>query len=435
MIVSLMMSAVDRPAASRYRWTICALLFVATVIAYLDRGILGFLKVDLGKQIGWNDITYGNIATSFKWGYGFGIVVAGWFTDWLGTRKAFAIAIVMWSLAAMSPGMATSALTFGIAMFLLGICEAANFPACIKTVAEWFPNKERALATSIFNSGANIGNMLPAAVVPMLVLAFTGPLGRDAWRGAFAVCGSIGFIWLVFWLRMYGKPESHPRVSAAELADIQSDPAERLERVPWAKLLPCKETWAFGGAKFLTDGVWWFYSFWLPGYWQTTFHRSLGGTSLPLMLAFGVSILGGLYGGYLPGALIKRGKRVGTARKTALFVCAVCVLPLVLMPFIPNLWGMVALAALAMAAHQGFSANLFTVPSDLFPKAAVASVVGIGGALGAAGGGLLDQFVSHIVHWTNSYVLVFALCGSAYMLALLLLHLLTPKYAPAQPQY
>ena len=430
-----MTTAIDRPAASRYRWTICALLFVATVIAYLDRGILGFLKVDLGKQIGWNDITYGNISTAFKWGYGIGIVVAGWFTDWLGTRKAFAIAIVMWSIAAMSPGLANSAITFGVAMFLLGICEAANFPACIKTVAEWFPKKERALATSIFNSGANVGNMLPAAVVPVLVLAFTGPLGRDAWRGAFVVCGAIGFIWLVLWLRMYGKPESHPRVSTTELEYIQSDPPERLERVPWAKLLPCKETWAFGGAKFLTDGVWWFYSFWLPGYWQTTFNQKLGGTSLPLIVAFGVSTLGGLYGGYLSGALIKRGKSVGAARKTVLFLCAVCALPIVLMPLVPNLWCGVALAALAMAAHQAFSANLFTVPSDLFPKAAVASVIGIGGALGACGGGLLDQYVSHMVKWTGSYIPVFSLCGTAYLLALIPLNLLTPRYAPARPKY
>ena len=431
-----MTTAINRPAASRYRWTICALLFVATVIAYLDRGILGILKVDLASKFGWDDITYGNISMDFKWGYGFGIAVAGYFTDWLGTRKAFSIAIVMWSVAAMLPGLANSAFTFGAAMFLLGICEAANFPACQKTVAEWFPRKERALATSLFNAGANVGNMLPPAVVPVLVLAFAGVLGSgNAWRGAFAACGSIGFLWLAFWLRMYRKPESHPRVSADELAYIQSDPAERTERVPYAKLFPCKETWAFGGAKFLTDGVWWFYSFWLPGSWQITFHQKLGGTSLPLMIAFGVSILGGIGGGYLSGALIKRGKSVGMARKSAMLVCAVSALPVILMPFMPNLWCGVALAALAMAAHQGFSNNLFTVPSDLFPKVAVGSVIGIGGAMGAAGGALLDQFVSHIVLWTHSYVPVFGLCGSAYLLGLLLLHSLTPKYTQANPKY
>jgi ACS family hexuronate transporter-like MFS transporter len=430
-----MTTVIDRPVVSRYRWTICALLFVATVVAYLDRGILGFLKVDLGKQIGWDDVTYGTISSLFKWGYGFGIAVAGYFTDWLGTRKAFAIAIVLWSIAAMSPGMANSAFTFGAAMFLLGICEAANFPACQKTVAEWFPRKERALATSLFNSGASVGNMLPAAVVPVLVMAFAGLLGRDSWRAVFVVCGSVGFIWLAFWLRMYRLPENHSKVSAEELKYIQCDPAERVERVPYIKLLPCKETWAFGGAKFLTDGVWWFYSFWLPAYWQITFHQKLGGTSIPLIIAFGVSILGGIGGGYLSGALIKRGKSVGTARKTAMLVCAITVIPIVLMPFAPSLWWGVALAALAMASHQGFSNNLFTVPSDLFPKVAVASVIGLGGALGAAGGALLDLFVGHIVRWTGSYVPVFALCGSAYLLALLLLHSLTRKYAPAQLKY
>jgi ACS family hexuronate transporter-like MFS transporter len=427
-----MTTAINRPAASRYRWIICALLFVATVIAYVDRGILGFLQVDLGKEIGWDKVTYGYIASSFKWGYMLGIVVAGWFTDWLGTRKAFAIAIVMWSIAAMSPGLATSALTFGFAMFLLGICEAANFPACIKTVAEWFPRKERALSTSIFNSGANIGNFMVPAIVPLLVLAFK-------WRGAFVAAGSIGFIWLAFWLWLYRKPEEHPRVSATELAYIQCDPPERVERVPWARLLPCKETWAFSGAKFLTDGVWWFYSFWMPTYWRETFytnghHLTMQDTSLPLMIAFGVSILGGLYGGYLSGALIDRGKSVGTARKSALFLCAICIVPMVMVPFIYNLWVTVGIACLAMAAHQGWSANLFTVPSDLFPKAAVASVTGIGGCLGAAAGALLDLFVGHWVRY-HSYVLVFAVCGCTYLVALLLLHLITPKYTPANPKY
>jgi ACS family hexuronate transporter-like MFS transporter len=423
-----MTPAFERPAVSRYRWVMCALLFAATVVAYVDRGILGYLEVTLRKEIGWDTISYSYISATFKVAYGIGLLVAGWFTDRLGTRKGFAIAIVLWSFAAMSPGLATSTLTFGIAMFFLGLGEAANFPACIKTVAEWFPRKERALSTSIFNSGANIGNMLVPALVPLLVMAFT-------WRGAFVVAGSSGFVWLAFWLWLYRRPEQHPRVSMAELAHIQSDPPENLARVPWARLLPCKETWAFGVAKFLTDGVWWFYSFWLPSYWQNTFHLSIQGIRFPMMLAFTVSILGGLYGGYLSGALIKRGKSVNVARKTALFVCAVCILPVILVPFVPSLWVTVGLVCLAMAAHQGWSANLFTVPSDLFPKAAVASVVGIGGMLGAGGGALLDMFVGHYVQWTHSYVLVFAVCGCAYLVALLLLHLISPKFAPARPKY
>ncbi len=416
--------AIDRPERSRYRWVICGLLFFATVVAYIDRGIFGYLKETLQQEMGWDDITYGNIAALFKVAYAIGLVVAGWFTDRLGTRKAFAIAIVLWSFAAMSPGLATSAVTFGIAMFFLGLGEAANFPACIKTVAEWFPRKERALSTSLFNSGANIGAMLVPVIVPILVVAFT-------WRGAFAAAGATGFVWLTFWLWLYRRPEEHPRVSKAELAHIQSDPPENLARVPWARLLPCKETWAFGLAKLLTDGVWWFYIFWLPGYWQKTFHLTLEGNRLPVMLSFGISIVGGIYGGYLSGALIKRGESVGVARKTALFLCALCILPIVLVPFVNSLWMVVGLVCLAMAAHQGWSANLFTVPSDLFPKAAVASVVGIGGFLGACAGAGFDVFVGHIVQWTHSYVAVFAVCGCTYFLALLLLHLMSPKFAPA----
>jgi MFS transporter, ACS family, hexuronate transporter len=423
-----MTPAIIRPAASRYRWVICALLFFATVVAYIDRGILGYLEVSLRKEIGWDTITYSYISASFKVAYAIGLVVAGWFTDWLGTRKAFAIAIVLWSFAAMSPGLATSALTFGIAMFLLGLGEAANFPACIKTVAEWFPRKERALSTSLFNSGANVGAMLVPVLVPILVVAFT-------WHGAFFAAGASGFIWLAFWLWLYRKPEEHPRVSAAELALIQSDPAENAARVPWARLLPCKETWAFAGAKFLTDGVWWFYIFWLPGYWQRTFHLSLEGNRLPVMLAFGVAAVGSIYGGYLSGALIKRGKSLNVARKSALFLCALCVLPVVLVPFVNSLPVVVGLVCLAMAAHQGWSANLFTVPSDLFPKAAVASVVGIGGLLGAGAGAGFDVFVGQIVTLTHSYVVVFAVCGSTYFLALLLLHLITPNFTPAKLKY
>lgn len=417
----------ERPSSSHFRWVICALLFFATVVAYIDRGILGFLKDFLQQRIGWDDITYSYVSATFKVAYGIGLLVAGWFTDRLGTRLGFAIAIVLWSFAAMSPGLANSAFTFGVAMFFLGIGEAANFPACIKTVAEWFPRKERALATSIFNSGANVGNLLVPAIVPVLVLAFT-------WRGAFLAAGSTGFVWLIFWLWLYRKPEVHPQVSPAELAHIQCDPPEQLHRVPWGRLIPRRETYAFGIAKFLTDGVWWFYSFWLPGYWQARFHLSLQGIRLPMMIAFGVSIVGGIYGGYLSGALIKRGKPVGTARKTALLLCALGVVPIITVPFLHSFWGVVALVCLAMAAHQGWSANLFTVPSDLFPKAAVASVVGIGGMLGAAGGALIDIFVGHIVEWTHSYVPVFAVCGSMYFLALIVLHLLAPRYTPAKLQ-
>ncbi len=415
----------NRPAESHYRWYICALLFFATVIAYVDRGVLGYLKDTLQHVIGWDDVQYGYILASFKIAYAIGLVGAGWFTDWLGTRKGLAIAIVLWSVAAMSPGAATSVLTFGFAMFFLGIGEAANFPACIKTVAEWFPKGERALATGLFNSGANIGNVVVPLVVPVLVAAFT-------WRGAFVATGATGFVWLACWLMMYAEPQDHPSVSAAELAHIESDPAERLERVPWLRLFPCKETWVFAIGKFLSDPIWWFYTFWLPGYLQETFHLNISENRWPVMAAFGLSAIGSVGGGYLSGALLKSGRSLNVARKSALLICAVAILPVLYAPFSKNLWVVVGLTGLAMAAHQGWSANLFTVASDLFPKAAVASVVGIGGMVGAIGGALFDVFTGHILKWTGSYIPVFAVCGSSYFVALVIVHLMTPRYTPAR---
>ncbi|HEY9142176.1 MAG TPA: MFS transporter [Bryobacteraceae bacterium] len=414
-----------RPSASHYRWYICALLFFSTVIAYIDRGVLGYLKDTLQHVIGWNAIQYSHVLTSFQIAYAIGLVGAGWFTDRLGTRKGLAIAIVLWSFAAMSPGAASSVLTFGIAMFFLGIGEAANFPACIKTVAEWFPKGERALATGIFNSGANIGTLAVPLLVPLLVGAFT-------WRGAFAVAGSTGFIWLAFWLLMYARPEHHRSVSAAELAYIQSDPGERLEEVAWLRLLPCKETWVFAIAKFLSDPIWWFYIFWLPGYLQETFHLDLSANRWPVAVAFGLASIGSVGGGWLSGAMLKGGRSLNVARKSALLVCALAVLPVLYAPFAKNVWVVVGLTGLAMAAHQGWSANLFTVVSDLFPKAAVASVVGIGGMVGALGGALFQTFTGYVVEWTHSYIPVFAVCGSSYFVALVIVHLMTPRYTPAK---
>ena len=310
-------------------------------------------------------------------------------------------------------------------MFFLGLGEAANFPACIKTVAEWFPRGERALATGIFNSGANFGNVACPLLVPLLVVAFT-------WRGAFVVAGATGFVWLVFWLLMYAKPEKHPSVSAAELAHIQSDPGERVEKVAWVRLLPCKETWVFAIAKFLSDPIWWFYIFWLAGYLQETFHLNIHSNRLPVALAFGLSSIGSVGGGWLSGAMLKGGRSLNVARKSALLVCAVAVLPVLYAPFAKNLWVVVGLTGLAMAAHQGWSANLFTVVSDLFPKAAVASVVGIGGMVGAIGGALFQKFTGYMVEWTHSYIPVFAVCGSSYFVALIIVHLMTPRYTPAR---
>lgn len=408
------------------RWVICALLFLATVIAYVDRGVIAYLEKFLETIIpGLNSINYGYILAAFQAAYAIGMVVAGGLTDRLGTRKAFAIAISLWSVAAMLPGAAFSVATFGVAMFLLGLGEAANFPACIKTVAEWFPRSERALATGIFNSGANIGNILVPLLVPTLV-AVVG------WRGAFVVTGAAGIVWLLFWLLYYRRPEQHRSVSPTELALILTDPVEKFETVPWSRVLPCKETWAFAIGKFLTDPIWWFYLFWLPRYLQTTFGLSLQQNRMPLVVVYAVSTVGSIGGGWISSTLLRHGKSANAARKIAMLICALCVVPVFAAPFIHHLWTVVALVGLATAAHQGWSANLFTLPSDMFPKAAVGSVIGIGGMSGAVGGVLLQIATGFIVGLTHSYVPLFAIACLAYLGSLLIINAITPKLAPAQ---
>jgi ACS family hexuronate transporter-like MFS transporter len=417
------MTLVARPAKSSFRWVICGMLFFATVIAYVDRGIIGFLEKYLEGIIGFTTVEYGYMTGAFQLAYAFGFLIAGKLTDQLGIRKAFAIAIVLWSFAAMGPGLASTVLTLTIAMFILGLGEAANFPACIKTVAEWFPKRERALATGLFNSGANIGNMVVPAIVPVAIALFT-------WRGAFVVGGSLGLIWLVFWLWLYRKPEEHPAVSPQELGLIQSDPPERIHAVPWLKLLRRRETWAFATGKLLCDPVWWFWTFWLPGYFQRTFHLTLGKSSAPIMVVYAACSFGSVYGGWISSAMLKRGSTVNAARKTAMLVCAVAVMPVLYAPYARNLWVVVGLVGLAGAAHQGWSANIFTLTSDLFPKAAVGSVVGIGAMTGAITGFTAQLVTGRIVR--VSYLPCFLYAGSAYIVALLVIHMLSPKLAPAK---
>jgi len=408
------------------RWVICALLFFATVIAYVDRGVIAYLEKFLETVIpGLNSIKYGYILAGFQAAYAIGMVVAGGLTDKLGTRKAFALAITLWSVAAMLPGAAFSVGTLGVAMFLLGLGEAANFPACIKTVAEWFPKRERALATGIFNSGANIGNIAVPLMVPALVALVT-------WRGAFVVTGASGLVWLLCWLLYYRRPDHHRRVSPGELALILSDPVEKLDSVPWRRVLPCKETWAFAIGKFLTDPIWWFYLFWLPRYLQSTFGLSLSANRLPLVMVYVISIAGSIGGGWISSALLRRGWTSNAARKTAMLICALAVVPVFAAPFLHHLWLVVGVVGLAAAAHQGWSANIFTLPSDMFPKAAVGSVIGIGGMAGAAGGILMQLATGFIVALTHSYVPLFVIACSAYAGSLVIIHTISPRLAPAR---
>ena len=412
-------------AIGRYRWVICALLFFATTINYVDRQVLGFLAPDLQRSIGWNEAEYGWIVTAFQAAYAISLLVVGRVMDWLGTRKGFSLAIVIWSLAAMGHSLARSAFGFGVARFALGLGEGGNFPAAIKTVAEWFPKKERALATGVFNAGSNLGPIIVPLTVPWIVAHY-------GWQGAFVATGALGFVWLLFWLPVYRRPEEHPRLSAEELAHIKSDPPEPTTKMPWKRLFPHRQTWAFAVGKFLTDPIWWFYLYWLAKFLDKNYGISLSKLSLPVIVVYLTADVGSVGGGWLSSAFIKRGWTLNRARKTAMLACALCVVPVVFAAFATNMWVAVGLISLAAAAHQGWSANIFTLASDMFPRRAVGSVVGIGGMAGAVGGMLFSAATGYVLLWTNSnYVPIFFVCGSAYLVALLVIHLLAPQLKPA----
>jgi len=410
----------------RRRWTICALLFFATTINYIDRQVLGILTTDesFRATIGWNAVDYGWINTAFKAAYAVGLLVVGGFMDRLGTRKGFSIAMVFWSLAAMAHSFARSAVGFGAARMALGLGEAGNFPAAIKTVAEWFPRKERALATGIFNSGSNIGAIVAPLTVPFIAITY-------GWQWAFIFTGSIGFVWLIAWLLVYRRPEEDTRLSTTEFAYIRSDNEEPTKRIPWARLIPHRQTWAFAIGKFLTDPIWWVWLFWLPPFLNQRFGVDITKLGPPLVVIYLVADIGSIGGGWLSSALIKRGWTVNGSRKIAMLICAICVLPVVFATSTTNLWLSVALISLAAAAHQGWSANIFTTASDMFPKQAVGSVVGFGGMAGSVGGMILQATIGYIVTYSGSYFAVFIIAASAYLVALGIMQLLAPTLEPA----
>ena len=409
---------------SRYRWRICALLFAATTINYVDRQVLGVLAPELGRVIGWNELQYGYIVTAFQGAYAIGLVFAGAVIDKLGTRIGYALAICIWSLAAMSHALVRTALGFAIARFVLGLGEAGNFPAAIKTVAEWFPRRERALSTGIFNAGSNIGAILAPLIVPWIAVAW-------GWQYAFLFTGVLSATWLVVWLATYRSPAAHPGVSAQELAYIRSDPSEPQDKIPWTHLLRYRQAWAFIAAKFMTDPVWWFFLFWLPKYLHSEFGLSLTELGPPLIVIYAMADGGSIAGGWLAARFIARGWSANRARKGAMLICALAVVPIVFAAHAQHLWIAVGLIGLATAGHQGWSANEFTLTSDLFPKRAVASVVGLGGFAGAVGGMLISTFTGFLLQTTGSYVPVFIMAGSAYLLALGIVHAITPRLEPA----
>lgn len=432
-------------AIGKYRWTICSLLFFASTINYLDRAVISLLKPELEIQFNWSETDYANIVIAFQFSYAVGMLLAGRFIDKVGTKIGYAVSLILWSLAAIGHAAVRSTLGFLIARAALGISEAGNFPAAIKTTAEWFPKKERAFATGIFNSGTNIGAILAPLTVPFIA-------AKWGWEWAFIITGSFGLIWLIFWFLFYEIPSKQKRLSKKEYDYIHSD-LDEIEtpplttpgltgnivpgkRVSWFNLLNYNQTWAFILGKFLTDPVWWFYLFWLPAFLQAEYGIEGTGLALPVALVYTLSSIGSVFGGWLPMYFIKNNWPVYRARKTSMLIYAFLVIPVVFAQLLGsiNMWLAVMIIGLAAAAHQAWSANIFTTVSDMFPKKTVASVTGMGGMAGALGGiliaflaGKLFDHYKALGNIESGYYIMFIICGSAYLLAWVLMHFLAPK--------
>lgn len=409
---------------TRVRWVVLALVFFGTTINYVDRQVMSLLAPELQRRYGISDVQYGYTQSAFALSYAVGQLASGAWLDRVGTRIGYAVALVAWSAASMLHALARGAWSFGLMRGLLGVTESPNFPAAAKTLAEWFPRKERAFAFGFINAGTNMGVILAAATVPWLAATY-------GWQWAFIGTGALGLLWLAFWVPIYRKPHEHPRVNAAELAYINSDPPEPTAKIPWATLLTYRQAWAFAVGKFLTDSMWWFYMAWFAKFLHTRHGLDLVHIGLPLVTVYLISDLGSISGGWLSSAMIKRGASVNLARKTALLVCALGVVPIMFAQNVSGLWSAVLILGLATAAHQGFSSNLYTLVSDMFPKRAVASVAGLGGTCGYFGASLFAAFVGYMVEGKGNYLVPFICAGSAYLVAFLFIHLLAPRLEPA----
>jgi MFS transporter, ACS family, hexuronate transporter len=448
-----------------YRWKICGLLFFATTLNYMDRQVLGLLKPTLQdptRGIGLTEVQFAAIVSIFSAAYAIGLLLAGNFIDKVGTRVGYAVALIIWTAASIGhslagfavvtgrlhmfaaafasalryiPGLGSAhwvssmadlsgaVIAFGIARFVLGLGEAGNFPAAIKAVAEWFPPKERALATGIFNSGTNIGATLAPFAVGFL-------LYRLGWQYAFLTTGAFAIVWLVLWLTLYRSPGENRRVSAAELAYINKDSMQATSKIAWSRLIPHRQTWAFVAGKVMTDPIWWFYLYWLPGFLNARFGLTVTKMGLPLLVIYNVCTFGSVFGGWLPARFISMGWSVNRARKTAMLLYALAITPIMLVGRAHTLWQAVALISLATAAHQAWSANLWTLASDMFPRRAVASVAGIGACGGSVSMMFFGLFIGFVLQLTHgNYGSVFLLAGSAYLVAIAVIHLLAPKLA------
>jgi len=422
-----------------YRWTICGLVFFATTVNYLDRQVISLLKDDyLEKIFNWSESDYSNIVIAFQIAYAIGMLGAGWIIDKVGTKIGYAISLAVWSVAAIGHSFARSTIGFMAARSVLGISEAGNFPAAIKTTAEWFPKKERALATGLFNSGSNIGAIIAPLTVPLIAATM-------GWGWAFILTGAVGLIWLLFWFLIYEVPQKHKKLSKEELDYINSDSAETeaatsTEKVKWSSLLGYKQTWAFVIGKFLTDPIWWFYLFWLPSFLNKQYGMTKTDVALPVAVVYTMTTFGSIFGGWFSGFFIKKGWSVYNARKTAMLIFAICILPVISAQALGHInpWFAILIIGLAASSHQAWSANIFTTASDMFPKKAVASITGIGGMAGAVGGiiiarlaGVLFDYYKSINSLETGYYIMFIICGLAYVTAWFIFYVvLVPKMKP-----
>jgi ACS family hexuronate transporter-like MFS transporter len=429
----------DQPKATSigwYRWRICAFLFFATTINYVDRQVIGILKPVLSSGLGWNEIDYSNVVFAFQVAYAIGYVGAGWFVDRVGVKLGYSLAVLLWSIAEMahalnwyvpvsakilSLAMPGTVLGFCAARFALGIAEGGNFPAAIKTISEWFPKKERALATGIFNSGSNVGAIAAPLIVPVVTAAW-------GWPAAFWITGALGLIWLIFWYPAYSSPQSHQKVSQVERNYILSDPQDPIIKIKWRSLLKYKQTWVIIVGMALSAPIWWFYLYWVPDFLNKKYGLNLLQMGAPLIAIYLMADVGSIGGGWLSSRLIKQGWSVNKSRKTALLVCAICVVPVFWASKVSNLWLATFIVGLAASAHQGFSANLFTLVSDTAPKQVVSSLVGLGGMAGAIGGMFIAKLAGYILQWTGEYKILFAIASCVYLVNLLIIHVLNPKH-------
>jgi ACS family hexuronate transporter-like MFS transporter len=418
----------------KFRWTICALLFLATTINYIDRQILSLIKPILDEELGWTNEQFGMANSIFQGVYGFGLLFFGWFVDRFGSKVGYTVSIIAWSVAAIGHAFVSTVGGFFIARGFLGAGEGGNFPSAIKATSLWFPKRERAFATSIFNSGTNMGAIVAPAMVPWIAYSY-------GWQMAFIVAGVAGFLWLLLWIPLYHHPDESPLLKEDERRFIRSDTDEIQSdvKVPWSKLLKYRQTWSFIVAKFMTDPVWWFFLTWLPDFFKKTRQLDIKESWVHLVTIYSIVTVLSIFGGWITGYLTQMGWSVTRARKTGLFIFALCVVPILLVSYSSD-WTAVLLIGLAGSAHQAWSANLYTTVSDMFPKYAIASVIGIGGLAGATGGMLFPVFAGRILdNFTASgnvsagYSILFAICAFAYVITFIFHHLLAPRFEPFDP--